>query len=235
MSSDTVGMGPAFGFFGPKAITVDTAGVILDAGTILVVDITLAAVFKVDPGNGNRPIVSSGTVGAGPPFDPFLFSPQAITVDAAGFLVVTVQNNTGTVSAVVRINPVSGDRTVLSGCIDNACSGIVGDPNDPLLINPRGIASEAGTFIVADAGLDAVVRIDPATGKRTIVSGPVDGDVCSESSDIRGSGPCFDFPEGIAVEADGSLVVVNALLASGSVVRTDPVTGKRRILSLLRQ
>ena len=45
----------------------------------------------------------------------------------------------------------------------------------------------------------------------------------------RGSGPAFMDPSGIAVEDDGSLVVVDYGL--DAVVRVDPETGNRMIIS----
>jgi len=47
-------------------------------------------------------------------------------------------------------------------------------------------------------------------------------------SDSIGSGPGFVTPRGIAVEADGSLVVVDSGLEA--VVRVDQVSGDRMIL-----
>ena len=85
---------------------------------------------------------------------------------------------------------------------------------------PRGIAVEAtGGLVVVDRGLDkavrgspsaAVVRVDPVSGDRTIVS-----------DDVTGAGPAFTFPFGIAVEATGDLVVTDG----GRVVRVDPLSG----------
>jgi len=48
-------------------------------------------------------------------------------------------------------------------------------------------------------------------------------------SNSIGSGPDFVTPHGIAVEADGSLVVVDFGLEA--VVRVDPVSGDRTIIS----
>ena len=70
--------------------------------------------------------------------------------------------------------------------------------------------------MVVDSGLDAVVRVDPTTGDRTIISGIDPLGVY----DMVGSGPGFGSPGGIAVEADGSLVVVDGSLKA--VVRVDP-------------
>ncbi len=65
--------------------------------------------------------------------------------------------------------------------------------------SPSGLAVEAdGSLVVVDDGLDAVVRVDPVSGDRMIIS---------DAS--TGSGPGFVTPLGIAVEADGNLVVVD--------------------------
>jgi glucose/arabinose dehydrogenase len=60
--------------------------------------------------------------------------------------------------------------------------------------------------------------VDQVSGDRTIISGAG-----------IGSGPAFVRPRGIAVEADGSLVVTDPDLVA--VVRVDPVTGDRTIIS----
>ncbi len=84
---------------------------------------------------------------------------------------------------------------------------------------PTGIAVEAsGDLVVTDNALDAVLRVDPVTGDRTIVSDAG-----------TGAGPAFGFPRAIAVEASGDLVVTDPAL--DAVVRVDPVTGDRVIVS----
>ncbi len=43
--------------------------------------------------------------------------------------------------------------------------------NGPGFESPRGIAEEAdGSLVVVDTGLDAVLRVDPISGDRVIVS-----------------------------------------------------------------
>ncbi len=89
----------------------------------------------------------------------------------------------------------------------------------PGFVTPFDIGVEAdGSLVVIDPGLEAVVRVDPVSGDRTILS---DASV--------GSGPGFGAPFGIAVEADGSLVVVDIGLEV--VLRVDPVSGDRTIIS----
>jgi DNA-binding beta-propeller fold protein YncE len=82
---------------------------------------------------------------------------------------------------------------------------------------PLGIAVEAdGSLVVVDYGLEAVVRVNPISGNRTVVSNA-----------STGSGTGFVAPWGIAVEADGSLVVVDYGLEA--VVRVNPISGNRTI------
>jgi serine/threonine-protein kinase len=141
-------------------------------------------------------------VGSGPGFE----VPIGIAVEADGSLVVVDSD----LEAVVRVDPVSGDRTIIS----DASTG-----SGPGFDTPNGIAVEAdGSLVVVDFGLEAVVRVDPVSGDRTIIS---DASI--------GSGPGFSEPLGLAVEADGSLLVVDAALEA--VVRVDPITGDRTVLT----
>lgn len=78
--------------------------------------------------------------------------------------------------------------------------------NGPGFESPRGIAEEAdGSLVVVDSDLDAVLRVDPTTGDRVIIS---DASI--------GSGQVFELPLSIAIEADGSLVVVDTGLECGA-------------------
>jgi hypothetical protein len=92
---------------------------------------------------------------------------------------VVVSFSTG----IIRIDPVTGDRTLVSGCIERHCRG-----SGPDLSAPTGIAVEADRQLVVVSTFGAVVRVNPDTGVRTSVSG---------------SGPPLHSPEGIAVEENG--------------------------------
>jgi hypothetical protein len=49
--------------------------------------------------------------------------------------------------AVARVDPSSGDRTLVSGCVDLACRNIIG--SGPQLRSPEGIAVEiTGTLVL---------------------------------------------------------------------------------------
>lgn len=130
--------------------------------------------------------------------------PHLISIEADGHLVLT----DFAADAVVRVDPITGDRTIIS----DSSTG-----SGPVFWGPQGIAVEAdGNLVVVDPIRDALIRIDPVTGDRTIVS----------SASI-GSGPPHRSPQSIAVEAGGDLVVTD----ERSVIRVDPVTGDRAIIS----
>jgi streptogramin lyase len=73
-------------------------------------------------------------------------------------------------------------------------------------------------LVVVDAGLDAILLVDPISGDRTVLS----------SSSV-GSGTNFLLPRGIAQEANGDFVVCDADL--DAIVRVDGTTGDRTIIS----
>jgi hypothetical protein len=123
---------------------------------------------------------------------------------------------TGGVGALFKVDPSTGARTIFSD---------FGDPTQgPTGIDPSDVAVEAsGTILVIDesagtGGLGTLFRIDPVTGVRTILSNF--GDIAQ--------GPTGDAPVGVAVEASGSILVIDE---DGPLFRVDPVTGVRTILS----
>ena len=130
-----------------------------------------------------------------------LVAPSGIAVVEADGSLVVVDNG---LDAVVRVDPASGDRTIIS-------DADMGD--GPGFVAPRGIAVQAdGSLVVVDSGLRAVVRVDSTTGERTIIS-MIISDPDDDMDMGMGDGPGFVAPRGIAVEADGSLVVVDSGLS----------------------
>ena len=144
------------------------------------------------------PYLAHGT-GTGPD----LFFPLDIAVEASGDLVVI----DAVLGAVLRVDPVTGNRTIVSD------AGTGAGPSFGFAV---AVAVEAsGDLLVADFGFHAVLRIDPVTGDRTIVSD---------------AGPNLGFPHDVAVEASGDLVILDFDL--DAIVRVDPVTGDRVLLSV---
>jgi streptogramin lyase len=205
------GDGPNFLFLTGIAIEAD--------GSLMALDSNLEALVRVDPSNGDRTIISQAPrIGSGPIFA----LPIDIAVEEAdGPLVVADAE----LKAVVRVDPITGVRIIVSGCLNRTCSSVVG--SGPVFKRPRGLAVEANDrLVVVDSALDAVVRVELATGDRTTISGCTNDAPCTGTI---GSGPLFRTPENIAVEADGQLVVVDADVEA--VLRVNPATGDRTIIS----
>ena len=128
--------------------------------------------------------------------------------------------------AIVRVDPASGDRTVVSGCANAACSSVVG--SGPALVRLFGLALEpSGSLAVADG--QAVYRIDLASGNRSLLSGCAN----PSCSSLQGSGDAFGEPVDVLVEPDGALLVSYRIEGGtfGAIRRIDPVTGARTLVS----
>lgn len=188
----------------------------LPPGTVVIADGSLDALVAVDPITGVRTIISDDDTGSGTGFR----SPTAITLDAAGNLLVSDT----LLDAIVSVDPATGDRTIIS-------DDEVPDPSDPSssisigtgppLQNSNGIAlSPTGTIYTADnsSALDGVVQINPVTGNRFILS-----------NEDNGTGPDTNFPSGIAVRGDGTIIYMD--IALDAMIAVNPLTGNRTLFS----
>jgi hypothetical protein len=186
-------------------------------GDFLATDFTAWELMRIDGLSGDRSILSSSLRGSGPA----LAAPEGVSTGPGGKIVLANLLD----RSVLEIDPTTGDRSVVSGCVDAACSSEVG--SGPTFLGPRFVAfGVAGAMLVGDRASDsvnAVVEVDPATGDRSIVSGCEDP-TCAT---VRGSGPTLSTVFGIAVEASGDVVVAN----SYALIRIDPTTGNRTVLS----
>ena len=205
LASDAVGSG---GSFRPAALEIDFTG------QLIAYNSDSAALEFVDPSSGNRTVFSSSSIGTGPNYGsvqdilrvgkftlPSLFS-DLLVVDSV-------------LDAVLAVDSVSGDRTVVS----NASTG-----TGPAFVTPRAIARTVDhelvstTYYVVDSGLNAVLEVDTLFGDRTIVS-----------SNSVGTGPSFVSPQTIWPRPDGQLLVGD--VTAGAVFLVDPATGDRSTLS----
>jgi streptogramin lyase len=221
ISSDEAGSGLLLR--GP--IGVEMAG----DGQVLVASRNNDALLRVDPQNGDRILFSgcanldcSSVVGTGPDFSNIFM----LALESNGDVVVTDRSG----PMLFRVARDSGDRAIFSGCLDAACSSVAGV--GPVFLNTDGIAVESsGSILVGDYNLRSIFRVDPVTGDRTVISGCVD-ELCSSSV---GSGVAFESLLGIALETDGSILVVakNSIQwpTFRAIFRVDPITGNRTIVS----
>ena len=142
--------------------------VVLEAdGTLLVTNQGHRGLLRVDPGSGDRTLLS----GCGDPAcdtvrgsGPELLGPRFVAREDSGHLMLTDRAGVGTLTALVRIDEASGDRSVVSGCGDDVCSHGVG--LGPAMERLFGIAIEADGSILAATSY-ALLRVDPDSGTRS--------------------------------------------------------------------
>ena len=149
------------GFVEPSAIALAPAGDILIADPSAVPG---GAVIRVDPVSGARTTVSDNT---DPPAGPAFHQPVGIALERGGDILIADQAAFDGTGGVIRVNPVSGARTTVSG---NAAPA-----GGPSFVDPYGITlAPNGPILVADhdafGGGGGVIRVNPVTGARTTVS-----------------------------------------------------------------
>jgi hypothetical protein len=142
-------------------------------------------VVEVNPGTGARTLISGNGRGSGPA----LQIPASIRVEASGDILVTdVDAATGT-PQLLRIDPATGNRMVLTG--NGAGSG------PP--VNVAAVGLENGVTYVTDVLAGEIMSVNPVTGARTLISGPT-----------RGTGLGFVSPVSMTSDSPGSLGVCRA-------------------------
>lgn len=182
---------------------------------------------RIDPETDTRTLVSD------------LFNPDQGAIDSGTFitdlviehsgkiLIGTANENNFASGAIFRVNPSTGKRKLLSD-LKNAAQGPVAS-----LYFSTGLATEISKQIVAITnavgdennnlfGGDFLLRIDPKTGQRTVLS-----DFGNPAQGIIGFAP-----RGAVVEKSGK-IVVSAIVTefSSALFRVDPKTGQRTLLS----
>jgi hypothetical protein len=185
---------------------------VVEAGGALLVT-SREVVLRVDPVTGDRTVVSSPGVGAGPdlgfPFD------LALEPDATILVADTL------LDAVFRVDPDTGDRSIVTICSSPFCSTQVG--GGPALMQTWAIAREAdGRILLVDLAADTLYDVDPVSGDRTAVA-------FNALGGAGGMGPIFATLSGIAVDGEGTVWLLDYEAQSLMVV--DPTSGDREIVS----
>jgi sugar lactone lactonase YvrE len=177
------------------AVEADGSLVVVDLGEPNEKD---GAVIRVDPLTGTQSLVSSGGE---------FFDPAGIAVAPDGQLYVVDNRARDNDGAVIRVDPRTGAQTLVT-------------ERDKLDL-PFGIAIERdGGLLVANRMFPdprmpptcqplggKVVRVDPVSGVQRLVS----------------DGGEFAWPFGLAVAADGGIVVANECAGGAGLVRVDPL------------
>ena len=200
-------------------------GVAIDSsGNILVIDPGVGAVrgqlSRVNPANGNRITVSDfsndfqGPIGV---------EPYGVAVDASGSILVTDPfAGTSGRGPLFRVNPTTGNRTVLSD-FGNSAQGTLG-------FDPYGVVVDAsGNILVIDLdagtnGRGALFRVNPSTGSRTVIS-----DFGNNAQGTLGNNPT-----GVALGSSGTILVIDQTAGtsfSGALFGVNPSNGNRTMIS----
>ena len=167
VSGASRGSGEQLGAYGFSIVGTD----------LFVANSSLGDIVKVDTLTGNRTVVSSASVGTGPGLagaDPIPFD---VEPDHSGNLlaIVVFANTSSDSTAILSIDPSTGNRTLLSGLgvgtgpgLPQGFAGALGVAADGTLYTNH---DNSGSFTFQGP----VLRIDPATGNRTIVSDATHG------------------------------------------------------------
>ena len=181
------------------------------------------ALFRVNPTNGSRKIVSDfgnsaqGTLG---------FSPFGVALDASGNILVTdLDAGTNFHGALFRVNPATGNRALLSD-FGNSAQGTLGT----LEGNPIGVALDSsGSILVIDGSVGTnggglLFRVNPTSGFRTVVS----------DFGNSGQGALGLNPRGLAIVSSGNILVIDLDAGTngrGALFRVNPANGSRTVVS----
>jgi DNA-binding beta-propeller fold protein YncE len=106
---------------------------------------------------------------------------------------------------IIKIDPETGTQTVVNPLGITYASGIAVDADGKILVTSFVCDGCGGSF------LPTVIRIDPVTGAQTVVT----------------EGGFLNHPFGIAVEADGQILVTD----DRNLIQIDPVTGDQAIFA----
>ncbi len=156
-----------------------TLAVELNTGDIVVTDTSDDTLWHADPTTGTKTLVSVGGLG----------SQVAMALDGRIYAI------DGGTDEVVRIDPASGDQTVVVGGFNLASD---------LAVAP------GGDVVVVDRDDKKLLRVDPDAGSVSLIR-DFAGDLVE--------------PRGVAVEDDGDIIMVGRHGVAEVVWRIDPISG----------
>jgi sugar lactone lactonase YvrE len=186
----------------PTGVAVDAAG------NLLIADYWNHRIRKVDPAGTITTLAGNGTVGfcgdGGPAASACLWNPWGVAVDAAGNLFIGDRYNHR-----VRRVTASGTITTVAGSALAGHCGDGGPATEACLLEPTGVAVEAtGALFIADHSNHRVRKVD-AAGTITTVTGTGTASFCGDGGPAPAG--CLSHPNGVAVNAAGSLFISDHL------------------------
>lgn len=191
----------------PNALAVDTHG------NLYIADQDAHVVAKVTPG-GTLSIIAGEAGQSGNPTtgglatQTTLDEPNGIAVDASG----NVYFADWGAEAVLEIAASTGDLSVVAGEIGTAGSPTIGaDAPSTTLDGPTDVAlAPNGDIYIADAGNQAVVKVDPDNSIGLIAGEINSGTGVAVTDQAPATATPIGYPQGIAVDAVGDLYIANS-------------------------
>jgi uncharacterized protein (TIGR03437 family) len=213
----TIAGSGATGFSGDggaaTAATFSTpVGVSLDAsGNVYVADEFNNRIRRFVPGGAIATLAGTTiSVGDGGPSTQARIEPWSVAVDSSGNLYIADRLE----QRVRKVTP-SGTITTLAGNGQAGGGGDNGPANLAALNTPNGVAVDAaGNVYIADAGNNAIRRVDASTGIITAFAGT--GGCCYAGTGTGGDGglataATLYYPESVAVDGSGNVYLTDAV------------------------
>lgn len=185
----------------------------LGDGELLVDDSHQEVLTAVDLTTGDRSVFLSSRLGDGYRFGN---GPSNLVVDPATSTIYAWLDSD---RKILAIDPATMERTVIVDR-DDAGSGVPVSAID-------GIALHGSSLYFLDDSADSLIRVDTGTLARTVISD--DEDEHNGNAQV-GTGPAFDGPKALAVDAANNRIFV-ADNRERSIVAVDLATGNRTVFS----
>ena len=178
------------------------------------------ALFEVDPDTGERKLLSNLSQRN---IQGFLY--YGLAVNAQGKVIANLTKLVKSTYALVQIDPKTDKRALITD-LTNRAQGVT--ESDRFITD---LAIERlGTILIGTARgsgqPDSVIfRVDPVTGKRRLLSNFADA---KQGDDVVAD---LWFSKGLAIETSGQILAALGDAPGNLLLRIDPNTGKRAVLS----
>jgi hypothetical protein len=184
----------------PNVVAVSAIALDSD-NSIVVLDHLSHTILRTDPVTGFRTLISGPTRGSGPEIN----LGSGISLDPLGNIYVPVSGSSTDDTALFKIDPLSGDRSIVSGLGHGTGEDFFGDIRDLQVV-------DAHTAVAINLG--RIFEVDLATGDRKIVALTY---------------PAVDSLSSIARLSDGKFAITSEF--DGTVYTIDLKTGVSTLLS----